>query len=131
MIRLRRFGMLAATLVILAQTAACSRPATGRELADEAWSTRLTQQAERLQQQQASDEARLERAHDAWSQRLQAQLVSHQAEQARAERARQAWSDRLTGLAGSSPGLAGMSDRAAAAWTERLTRLAERSTASQ
>ena len=130
MIRVPRFGMLAATLVILAQTAACSTPATGRT-ADEAWSTRLTQQAERLQQEAARDEARMERAHDAWTQRLQAQLVSYQAEQATGR----AGSAGLVGpahrAAGSSRGPAGMSDRAAAAWTERLTRLAERSAASR
>ncbi len=70
-----------------------------------------------------------DRANDAWSQRLSQQAQQLQ-DQARAERARDAWTSRLTGLAeleGKVPEqkAAGMSDRAIAAWSARLTGLAE------
>jgi Flp pilus assembly protein TadB len=70
-----------------------------------------------------------DRANDARSQRLTQQAQQLQ-EEARAERARDAWSRRLTGYAeleGKAPGqkAAGMSDRANAAWAARLNGLAE------
>jgi type II secretory pathway pseudopilin PulG len=68
------------------------------------------------------------RANDAYSQRMTQQAQQLQ-EEARAERARDAWTSRLTGLAlleGKAPGTAaGMSDRAIAAWADRLQGLAE------
>jgi hypothetical protein len=73
---------------------------TGNERANAAWSERLTQQAEYLQ------------------------------ERALAARAADAWADRLTGLAklegkAPAPAVVGMSDRAIAAWADRLNGLAE------
>lgn len=68
------------------------------------------------------------RANDAWSQRLTQQAQQLQ-EQALAERAADAWSRRLTGLAqleGKAPEqrATGMSDRAIATWSVRLNGLA-------
>ena len=73
-----------------------------------------------------------DRANDAWSERLTKQ-AEHLQDEARAARAANAWSQRLNGLAAISflglaefeQGAVGMSDRAIAAWTDRLTGLAE------
>jgi hypothetical protein len=73
-----------------------------------------------------------DRGNDAWSERL-SQQAQYLQDKALAARAADAWSQRLTGLAGIDfPGLAelepkaaGMSDRANAAWADRLNGLAE------
>jgi Flp pilus assembly protein TadB len=70
-----------------------------------------------------------ERANAAWSERM-TQQAEYLQERALAARAADAWSARLTGLAeleGKVPEqkAAGMSDRAIAAWSARLTGLAE------
>ena len=73
-----------------------------------------------------------DRANDAWSERLTKQ-AEHLQDEARAARAANAWSQRLNGLAAISflglaeleQGPVGISDRAIAAWTDRLTGLAE------
>lgn len=73
-----------------------------------------------------------DRANDAWSERLTKQ-AEHLQDEAQAARAASAWSQRLNGLAAINfRGLAeseqeavGMSDRAIAAWADRLTGLAE------
>lgn len=77
-----------------------SGPDQANDAGNAAWSERLTQQAEYLQ------------------------------ERALAARAAAAWSDRLTGLAklegkAPAPAVVGMSDRAIAAWADRLNGLAE------
>jgi len=76
-----------------------------------------------------------DRANDAYSQRLTQQAQQLQ-DEARAERARAAWTARLTGLAalqGKAPehSAAGMSDRAIAAWAARLNGQAEAYAASK
>lgn len=73
-----------------------------------------------------------DRANDAWSERLTKQ-AEHLQEEARAARAANAWSQRLSGLAAINSrglgafeqGAVGMSDRAIVAWADRLTGLAE------
>ena len=73
-----------------------------------------------------------DRANDAWSGRLTKQ-AEHLQEEARAARAANAWSQRLSGLAAVNfrglaefeQGAVGMSDRAIVAWEDRLTGLAE------
>jgi hypothetical protein len=73
--------------------------------AAQAWTDRLTAQAEAMQQR---------RTMDAWSLRL--------TEQARL-RTNDAWSERLNGIA-DTLGARGMSERATQAWTDRLNGLA-------
>ena len=70
-----------------------------------------------------------DRGNDAWSGRL-TQQAQYLQERALAARAAAAWSERLTGLAAiegkaPAPSATGMSDRAIAAWADRLTGLAE------
>ena len=91
--------LVVAALVLILVAAGFGR-GTGNERANAAWSERMTQQAQYLQ------------------------------EQALAARAAAAWSDRLTGLAklegkAPAPAAVGMSDRAIDAWADRLTGLAE------
>ena len=71
------------------------------------------------------------RATDAWTERLTEQ-AEHLQQEARAARAANAWSQRLTGLAATNlggleteQGAIGMSERAIQAWADRLTGLAE------
>jgi hypothetical protein len=99
-------AMLVLAALVLILVAAGFGRGTGNERANAAWSERLTQQAQHLQQQ------------------------------ALAARAAEAWADRLTGLAelegkAPAPAVIGMSDRAIAAWSARLTGLAEYYVASQ
>ena len=76
--------------------------------------------------------AESDRGNDAWSERLTKQAQSLQ-EEARAARAAHAWSQRLSGLAAINfrelgafrQGAVGMSERAIVAWSDRLTGLAE------
>jgi hypothetical protein len=91
--------VVVAALVLILVAAGFGR-GTGNERANAAWSERLTQQAQYLQ------------------------------ERALAARAAAAWADRLTGLAkleGKVPDqkATGMSDRAINAWADRLTGLAD------
>jgi hypothetical protein len=93
---------VAALVLILVATGFVrgARPGQPNLLGNAAWSERLTQQAEYLQ------------------------------ERALATRAAAAWADRLTGLAklegkAPAPAAVGMSDRAIDAWGDRLTGLAE------
>ena len=73
-----------------------------------------------------------DRTNDAWSERLTNQ-AEHLQEEARATRAASAWSQRLSGLAAINFGgvaeseqrAIGMSHRAIGAWADRLTGLAE------
>ena len=65
-----------------------------------------------------------DRANDAWSERLTSQ-AEHVQNGARAARAASARSQRLSGLAELERGAPGMSDRAIAAWADRLTGIAE------
>lgn len=73
-----------------------------------------------------------DRASDAWSERLTKQ-AEHLEEEARAARTADAWSQRLNGLAAINfrelaeleQRAAGMSDRAIDAWADRLTGIAE------
>jgi hypothetical protein len=66
----------------------------------------------------------------AWSERM-TQQAQYLQDRAAAARAADAWSTRLTGLAAiegkapAAPAAVGMSDRAIAAWADRLTGLAE------
>lgn len=79
-----------------------------------------------------------DRANDAWSERLTKQ-AEHLQDEARAARAANAWSQRLSGLAAINfrgpaefeQGAVEMSERAIAAWTDRLTGLAEHYAAQQ
>ena len=69
-----------------------------------------------------------DRGNDAWSERL-TQQAQYLQDKALAARAADAWSQRLTGLAAiegkaPAPAAAGMSDRAIDAWADRLTGLA-------
>lgn len=86
--------------------------------ADQAWSDRLTAQAQAIQ-----EDAGAQRAADAYSQRLIAQAQAYLAEAAKRQTATQAWTDRLSGLAPDDD--SGLSQRASAAWTARLEGLAE------
>ena len=72
----------------------------------QAWSDRLTQQAEAYRQN---------RINEAWTLRLTG-IVR--------QRADDAWTDRLTGIA-DELGARGMSERATQAWTDRLNGLAD------
>jgi hypothetical protein len=70
-----------------------------------------------------------DRGNDAWSERLTQQAQSLQ-DKALVARAADAWSQRLTGLAviegkAPAPAVVGMSDRAIAAWADRMNGLAE------
>ena len=94
---MRRNGILSSMVlaVLVAISAACTQPVSGRERANSAWSERLNQQAQAVSQ----ETARQERAQAAYRQRLTEQAAAYQAEKAQTERAKQAWSDRLTKLA--------------------------------
>jgi hypothetical protein len=97
-------SMLAvAALVLILVAIGFGRPAGPNQAngaGDAAWSERLTQQAQYLQ-----DKALAARAADAWSQRLTGLAV-------------------IEGKA-PAPAAVGMSDRAIAAWADRLNALAE------
>ena len=85
---------LAIGIVLAVQVAACSNAAPGSRR-DEAWSERLTRQAQAVQQAAA----RQERSNAAWAQRYAAMADAYKAEQLRAQRADAAYSQRLTKLA--------------------------------
>ena len=107
----------AVALVVLLAITACARfLGSGQDRANSTWTDRLNAQAQAVQEQ-----AREQRASDAYTARLMAQADAYLAEKARAEQASQAWTDRLNGLAGQT----GMSQRATDAWTDRLSGLAE------
>jgi hypothetical protein len=116
--QMRKFQTVALVVIVAIQVVACARIDPGQARANDAWSQRLSGQA---QQQEA---VRSERAHAAWVQRLTAQADAYRDEKARAERANAAYSERLTGLA-EHLGLGGSNDRANQAWTDRLNGLAE------
>jgi hypothetical protein len=92
-----------------------------RERPNEAWSQRLTQQAESLH----ARAARQERSEAAWSARLAGQADAYVAERGRLQRANGAWSLRLTELTDRLMGDASRSNRASQAWSDRLNGLAE------
>ena len=81
-------------VVLAVQVAACANldPAARR---DQAWSERLTRQAQAVQQAAAERE----RANAAWAERYAKMANAYQAEQARQQRADAAYSQRLTKLA--------------------------------
>ena len=120
MSQMRKFQTVALVVIVVTQVVACARIDPGQARANDAWSQRLTGQAQ-AQQQEAQ---RMERAQAAWSQRLTELAVAYKAEQARVERANAAYAERLTGLA-QHLGVGGSSDRANQAWTDRLNGLAE------
>lgn len=71
----------------------------------DAWTDRLTQQAEAYHQERVNDAwtnrlqgQAMQRVWDAWTARLNAQADA-QGQRGMSERARQAWTDRLSGLA--------------------------------
>ena len=119
MSQMRKFQTVALVVIVAIQVVACGRIDPGRARAENAWSQRLTGQAQAQQQ----EEARMERFNAAWSQRLTEQANAHEAETARAERANAAYAQRLSELA-EHFGVGGMSDRAIQAWTDRLNGLA-------
>ena len=95
----RKFQGLAVAVLILATATAFVLPDGGNERANDAWTGRLNGQAAQEQEQ-----ARIQRAREAYAARYAGQTQSFydmisQIEAARVERANQAWSDRLTGLA--------------------------------
>jgi len=90
---------MAVVLFVLVMATAFVLPNAGNERGDKAWSDRLNAQAAQEQEQ-----AQVQRARDAYAERLTGQTQSfydqiEKADAARVERANQAWSDRLTGLA--------------------------------
>ena len=92
-------GLAVLVLILVAATTAFALPDAGNERGDKAWSDRLSGQAA-----QEQENARIERAREAYAARTAGQTQSfenliRQAEAARLERANKAWSDRLTGMA--------------------------------
>jgi hypothetical protein len=90
---------LAVVLFILVMATAFVLPNGGNERGDKAWSARMNGLAAHEMEQ-----ARIQRARDAYAARYTGQTQSfehliRQAEAARVERANKAWSDRLTGQA--------------------------------
>ena len=91
-------GLAVVVLILVAATTAFALPDAGNR-ANDAWSDRLNGQAA-----QEQENARIQRARDAYSARMAGQTTSFETfiarkEAARLERANKAWSDRLTGLA--------------------------------
>lgn len=115
MFKISRIVATSVIVLILVLTA-CARFLGSPDRADRASTDRLNAQAQAVQEQ-----AREQRANDAYTARLMAQAEAYLAQKALAEQANQAWTDRLNGLAGQT----GMSQRASDAWTDRLNGLAE------
>ena len=112
--------MLAVAALVMILVAAAFPGVSEPGRANDAWSERLTSQAEHVQR-----EAQATRAANAWSQRLNGLTEFEQGAVGMSDRAVAAWADRLTGLAEFEQGAGGMSDRAIAAWADRLSGLAE------
>jgi hypothetical protein len=101
--KLEAGSMLAVSALVLVLVAAGFPRVSQSDRANDAWSERLTKQAEQLQ-----EEARAARAASAWSQRLNALAAINSPREGSSEQA-----------------AVGMSDRAIVAWADRLTSLAE------
>jgi hypothetical protein len=93
-----RASVVLVAVVVL--TTACGRLADGQDRAGQAWSDRLSGQAQAIQQ----DDARRDRAHEAYTARMLAAATAQRDAQSRRQRAMQAWSERLNGLAEGAAG---------------------------
>lgn len=84
---------VAVAVVVMILVAAALPGASVSDRGNDAWSNRLTGQA------QVRDEARAARAASAWSQRLSGLAERQHGAAGMSDRAIAAWADRLTGLA--------------------------------
>lgn len=94
MYQMHRVRAIAIGVLVVVVASGCARLATGQERANDAWSERLTRQAEYYQERSAERE----RAMDAWSDRLSG-LAEESSESGMSDRAKEAWTERLEGLA--------------------------------